>query len=148
MIRRPPRSTLFPYTTLFRSQATRDRLVQLARGGAAAREAAQSAAEGLGTVALEADANDHWSREIAKSAGEVRTLVEEIGARLASVAQGTDNLLAAAEQIAASSEEQSASTEEIASSANQLAGAADRLPGAVKSFRLLKDEEQTPQAAD
>src|SRR5688572_31958945 len=24
MIRRPPRSTLFPYTTLFRSQATRD----------------------------------------------------------------------------------------------------------------------------
>src|SRR3989449_4792305 len=26
MIRRPPRSTLFPYTTLFRSQAQRDRL--------------------------------------------------------------------------------------------------------------------------
>src|SRR2546429_7022378 len=25
MIRRPPRSTLFPYTTLFRSQAQRDR---------------------------------------------------------------------------------------------------------------------------
>src|SRR5258708_15551004 len=25
MIRRPPRSTLFPYTTLFRSQAPRDR---------------------------------------------------------------------------------------------------------------------------
>src|SRR3712207_7570711 len=25
MIRRPPRSTLFPYTTLFRSQAARDR---------------------------------------------------------------------------------------------------------------------------
>src|SRR2546425_8657673 len=27
MIRRPPRSTLFPYTTLFRSQALHDRLV-------------------------------------------------------------------------------------------------------------------------
>src|SRR3989442_7684360 len=26
MIRRPPRSTLFPYTTLFRSRATRDRI--------------------------------------------------------------------------------------------------------------------------
>src|SRR3712207_7544343 len=26
MIRRPPRSTLFPYTTLFRSQRTRNRL--------------------------------------------------------------------------------------------------------------------------
>src|SRR3712207_9459000 len=30
MIRRPPRSTLFPYTTLFRSEA-RDRLVAFAR---------------------------------------------------------------------------------------------------------------------
>src|SRR2546426_12026029 len=31
MIRRPPRSTLFPYTTLFRSQRVRDRLAA-ARG--------------------------------------------------------------------------------------------------------------------
>src|SRR5437588_6373980 len=31
MIRRPPRSTLFPYTTLFRSQALRCERVQLAR---------------------------------------------------------------------------------------------------------------------
>src|SRR3712207_7411155 len=29
MIRRPPRSTLFPYTTLFRSSATRGSLVQI-----------------------------------------------------------------------------------------------------------------------
>src|SRR3712207_7062902 len=37
MIRRPPRSTLFPYTTLFRSAVNRDRLVQHAdRVGAAA----------------------------------------------------------------------------------------------------------------
>src|SRR2546430_17277722 len=28
MIRRPPRSTLFPYTTLFRSEAERERLKQ------------------------------------------------------------------------------------------------------------------------
>src|SRR2546422_5222817 len=27
MIRRPPRSTLFPYTTLFRSQRDRDRII-------------------------------------------------------------------------------------------------------------------------
>src|SRR5215469_17884346 len=31
MIRRPPRSTLFPYTTLFRSPAPRDGLAQPAR---------------------------------------------------------------------------------------------------------------------
>src|SRR5437867_11238515 len=84
-------------------------------------------------------------------AGEMRALVEEISARLGSVAQGTETLLASAQEIAASSEEQSASTEEIASSANQLAEAADRLTGAVKSFRLLEDEATTPpeqQAAD
>src|SRR2546421_2154060 len=33
MIRRPPRSTLFPYTTLFRSEADRNRLVREQRRG-------------------------------------------------------------------------------------------------------------------
>jgi methyl-accepting chemotaxis protein len=131
---------------LTRVQATRDRLVRLAEGGAAVREASQTAAQGLATVASEADANDVWSREIAQSAGELRSLVEEIANRLGTIAGQTDTLLASAEELAASGEEQSASTEEIASSANQLAEAADRLTGAVKSFRLLSDEVQ--QAAD
>jgi methyl-accepting chemotaxis protein len=128
-------------------QATRDRLVRLAEGGAAVREASQTAAQGLATVASEADANDAWSREIAQSAGELRSLVEEIANRLTTVTTQTDSLLASAEELAASGEEQSASTEEIASSANQLAEAADRLTGAVKSFRLLADEVEQ-QAAD
>src|SRR2546422_3140935 len=34
MIRRPPRSTLFPYTTLFRSRQVRERLGERSRGGA------------------------------------------------------------------------------------------------------------------
>src|SRR5216683_3214805 len=127
-------------------EAARAGLAQLAQGTGAARDAAQTAAQGLGTVAAEAQANDVWGREIAKMAGEMRTLVEEISARLGSVAHGTETLLASAEEIAASSEEQSASTEEIASSANQLAEAADKLTGAVKSFRLLADEEPPPQA--
>jgi methyl-accepting chemotaxis protein len=131
---------------LARVQATRDRLVRLAEGGAAVREASQTAAQGLATVAAEADANDAWSREIAQSAGELKSLVEEIANRLATVAGQTDTLLASAQELAASGEQQSASTEEIASSANQLAEAADRLTGAVKSFRLLADEVQ--QAAD
>ena len=132
---------------LARVQATRDRLVRLAEGGAAVREASQTAAQGLATVAGEADANATWSREIAQSAGELRALVEEIANRLGTVAGQTDTLLASAEELAASGEEQSASTEEIASSANQLAEAADRLTGAVKSFRLLADEQQQQQAA-
>src|SRR5256885_12218572 len=37
MIRRPPRSTLFPYTTLFRSPAHRDRYPTASRTRAAAR---------------------------------------------------------------------------------------------------------------
>src|SRR5260221_8966719 len=38
MIRRPPRSTLFPYTTLFRSAAGGDRLRGLDRGGGRRRD--------------------------------------------------------------------------------------------------------------
>src|SRR5437016_2450323 len=131
---------------LARVQATRDRLVRLAEGGSAVREASQTAAQGLATVAGEADANATWSREIAQSAAELRSLVEEIAGRLTTVTEQTDTLLASAEELAASGEEQSASTQEIASSANQLAEAADRLTGAVKSFRLLADDVQ--QAAD
>ncbi|HEX9705507.1 MAG TPA: methyl-accepting chemotaxis protein [Gemmatimonadales bacterium] len=133
---------------LARVQTTRDRLVRLAASGATAREAAQVASQGLMTVAGEADANDAWSREIARSAQDLRQLVEEIASRLATMAQGTDTLLASAEEIAASAQQQSASTQEIASSAGQLAEAADKLTGAIKSFRLLSDEIETKQAAD
>src|SRR6266853_820472 len=135
---------------LARVQATRDRLTRLAQGGAAVRETAQAAAQGLSTVANEADANDAWGREIATSANELRMLVEEISTRLHSLAKGTDELLASAEEIAASSEEQNASTEEIASSANQLAQAADHLTGAVKTFRLTAEEldDRPREAAD
>ncbi|MDP3937373.1 MAG: methyl-accepting chemotaxis protein [Deltaproteobacteria bacterium] len=134
---------------LARVQATRDRLVRLAAGGAAVREAAHAAAQGLARVASEADANDAWTREIARSASEMRALVEEIANRLGSVAGQTDTLLASAEELAASGEEQTASTQEIASSANQLAEAADRLTGAVKTFRLLADERpDVREAAD
>jgi methyl-accepting chemotaxis protein len=136
---------------LTRVQGTRDRLVRLAQVAASVREAAQTAAQGLASVAGEADANASWSGEIAQSAAEMRALVEEIANRLGAVTQQTDSLLASAEELAASGEEQSASTQEIASSANRLAEAADKLTGAVKSFRLLADEEQQPperEAAD
>src|SRR3712207_7794886 len=52
MIRRPPRSTLFPYTTLFRSTGTRpedfppDRLAPTSSGGIGERGAKPSAAAG------------------------------------------------------------------------------------------------------
>jgi methyl-accepting chemotaxis protein len=129
---------------LARVQTTRERLVRLAETGVQVRQATETAAEGLAAVAGEAEANDAWSQEISASAAEVRRLVDEIAARLAAVAMGTDGLLASAQEIAASSEQQSASTEEIASSANQLAEAADRLQGAVKTFRIVAEPEPEP----
>src|SRR5687768_17679307 len=44
MIRRPPRSTLFPYTTLFRSRAQRERRV---RGGVDVRREGQRPLRGV-----------------------------------------------------------------------------------------------------
>src|SRR4030066_892249 len=42
MIRRPPRSTLFPYTTLFRSERARERGAQAAERGAEGAEDGRS----------------------------------------------------------------------------------------------------------
>jgi methyl-accepting chemotaxis protein len=134
-------------SVLTRAQETRDRLQRLAQTGAVVRETARTASQGLSLVAGEAEANDAWSQEIATSAVEVRHLVDEIAARLAAVAMGTDGLLASAQEIAASSEQQAASTEEIASSANQLAEAADRLQGAVKTFRIVAEQPAAPPEA-
>src|SRR3712207_7990944 len=59
MIRRPPRSTLFPYTTLFRSLAARQRRVRrvafLNRGELDAAAAVQAATEGLMLASFSAD---------------------------------------------------------------------------------------------
>src|SRR5438132_488254 len=120
---------------LARVQATRDRLTQLAQGTGVARDAAQTAAQGLGTVAAEAQANDVWGREIAKMAGEMRALVEEISARLGSGAQGTETLRASAQGIARSSGERRSSTEERGSSADRVAVRADRPTGRGTAIR-------------
>src|SRR2546425_4151383 len=43
MIRRPPRSTLFPYTTLFRSRPALPRVERIPEAGALTREQAEAA---------------------------------------------------------------------------------------------------------
>src|SRR3712207_7175047 len=55
MIRRPPRSTLFPYTTLFRSGTREGRLFEVARQ-----------AESLGEFALELRARPQQAARVAK----------------------------------------------------------------------------------
>ena len=119
-----------------RVRTARERLIRLAQGGVTARDAANTAVLGLSQVAAEAEANDHWTRQISTSAGEVRELVDGIASRMGGVSEGTEEFAAAAQEIAASAEELSASTVEIANSATQLSGASSRLTVSVSKFRL------------
>ena len=123
-------------SVLERVQTARERLMRLGRGGTAARDAAHSAAEGLASVAADAEQNDKWTRRISQSAQEVRALVETIASRMREVSAGTEEYAAAAEEIAAAAQELNASTEEISSSAGHLAEASERLTGAVGGFKL------------
>jgi len=119
-----------------RVETTRERLMRLARGGEAARDAARTAAEGLSTVASEAEQNDSWTRQISGSASEVQRLVQGIGERMADISGGTEDVAASAQEIAASAQELSASTTEIATSADQMAKTSRDLDGIVARFKL------------
>ena len=119
-----------------RVQTTRERLLRLGKGGEAARDAARTAAEGLSTVAQEAEANDAWTRQISTSAGGVRGLIQGITERMTEISAGTEDVAAAAEQIAASAQELSASTAEIAASTDQMARASRQLDESSSRFRL------------
>jgi methyl-accepting chemotaxis protein len=123
-------------SVLARVHTARERLLRLAQGGIVARDAAQAAAEGLRTVAEDADANDQWTQAISASADDVRILIDGIAGRMKEISAGTEEYAAAAEQIAAAAQELNASTEEIASSAGHLADAAERLTNAVGGFRV------------
>ncbi len=124
-----------------RVRTARERLLRLAEGGVTARDAANTAASGLNTLASEAEANDSWTRQISGSSREVRELVQGIVQRMTDVSEGTEEFAAAAQQIAASAQELSASTIEIAHSASQLSQASDRLTGAVSRFQLERAPE-------
>jgi methyl-accepting chemotaxis protein len=119
-----------------RVQGARERLLRLGQGGLAAREAAQSAAGGLGLVADQAAANNEWTRGISRSADDVRRLIEGIAGRTTDMTAGTEDFAAAAEEIAAAAQQLNASTGEIAASASRLAEASVRLTSAVGNFRL------------
>jgi methyl-accepting chemotaxis protein len=119
-----------------RVRTARDRLLRLARGGDAAREAAHTAAAGLSRVADEAHQNDAWTQQISQSASEVRRVIGGIAGRMTDVSAGTEEVAAAAQEIAASAQELSASTAEIAASAEHLARASQGLDEAVSKFKL------------
>lgn len=119
-----------------RVATARDRLLRLARGGQAARATAHKAAEGLARVADEAHQTDEWGRQISRSSGEVRSLIEGIANRMSEVSSGTEDVAAAAQQIAASAQELSASTEQVAGSAHALSETAQGLFNKVGRFKV------------
>src|SRR2546429_7136580 len=77
MIRRPPRSTLFPYTTLFRSNSSNsNRLVEVARNLGTSSHLIDSFQnikpewlDGVKTIALTAGASDRKSTRLNSSHG-------------------------------------------------------------------------------
>src|SRR3712207_7993523 len=74
MIRRPPRSTLFPYTTLFRSLVQEpgdDVLVDLARVEPAGGDLAGDGRGGVGDLGLAAAVDAHGQREDVVVPGEL-----------------------------------------------------------------------------
>ena len=119
-----------------RVTTARERLMRLAQGGQAARETAHKAAEGLTRVAAEAQQTDDWSRQISRSSGEVRSLIDGIANRMQEISSGTEDVAAAAEQIAASAQQLSASTEQVAGSAHALSATAQGLFGQVGKFKV------------
>jgi methyl-accepting chemotaxis protein len=121
---------------LERVHSARERLLQLGKSGATAREAADDAASGLRRVAEEAAINNTWTQAISKSSAEVRELVAGIVERMVEISTGTDDVAAAAQEIAAAAQELNASTEEVSGSATRLAEAADQLIAAVGGFKL------------
>jgi len=122
----------------------RGRLLKLAEGGMAARDAAHGAAEGLERLANQATASDEWSQAISQSADKVRTLVAAIAERLEEVSHGTEEVAAAAQQIAAAAQQLNASTEEVAGSASHLASAAEKLTAAAGGFRISGNGAGSP----
>ena len=126
-----------------RVRAARERLLRLGRGGQAARATAHKGAEGLARVAAEAEQNDAWTRQISRSAAEVRGLIHTIVERMGEISTGTEDVAAAAQEIAASAQELSASTQEIASSAHDMAAASERLTHTVSRFKLGEPREES-----
>src|SRR3712207_2383596 len=72
MIRRPPRSTLFPYTALFRSRVVTHRVIGVQHGP-----------DGTVTVQTKGDANDHtdpWTAVLqGDTAYQVQAVIPEAG---------------------------------------------------------------------
>jgi methyl-accepting chemotaxis protein len=121
---------------LRRVDETHRRLLRVAEGGAAARDAAQLSAQEMGRLTEQAEESDSWTRSISASADDVFQLIEGMTGKMGEISGATEEYAAAAEEIAASTEQLSATTQELAAVAHTLNDAAGRLTNEVKRFDI------------
>ena len=125
MIRRPPRSTLFPYTTLFRSAQ------EISGLSGNTVKAAQSAGELLTKLVP----------DIRKTA----ELVAEIAGATSEQNAGAAQINQAIQQLDKVTQQNTSASEEMSSTAEELSSQADQLSSAISYFRV--DGNGHPQSA-
>src|ERR1051326_6676432 len=130
MIRRPPRSTLFPYTTLFRSQ--------LAHAGPTEDEFGEDRAAEQGWN-CQCDHRDQWDQRVAKSVAE-----QDGSLDLAFGAGSADVVLAQRLEQARSQE----TTPLRNLQQRQHDHRQDQMPQTVENVRLMADGIETPDRED
>jgi methyl-accepting chemotaxis protein len=121
---------------LRRVEETHRRLLRVAAGGAAARNAAQLSASEMGRLTEQAEESDTWTRSISASADDVFQLLEGMTGKMGEISGATEEYAAAAEEIAASTQQLSATTQELAAVAHTLSSAAGRLTSEVARFTV------------
>src|SRR3989441_10732672 len=145
MIRRPPRSTLFPYTTLFRSttalirEQMEDVTATMTVGQAKVRgieSVADGAARGLAEIATAVELVEEAAARVRLAAQANRETTTRLQQKAEQVGGRATAHAASAQQVTAATQQQGASTQEMAAAAGGLLQAAEKLRGLVRGFRV------------
>jgi methyl-accepting chemotaxis protein len=96
---------------------------------------AEAAAGALDDIAKSVQEIRDSARRVTTSAGENRTVVDEMTKRTSAVATAASEHASASEEVSAAAEQQSASTEEMAAAAGDLLQGAHRLAQLVEQFK-------------
>src|SRR3712207_6688965 len=136
MIRRPPRSTLFPYTTLFRSAKQTNEALELVKN-----IAAKTNLLGLNAAIESARAGEH-GKGFSVVAGEVRKLANQSSESVTTIRKIIEgmndsvNLISKSiEQTGAISEEQAATTQQISANIQNINENVKKLNSFVRTFK-------------